>query len=45
MSSVILTSIKEKDSAMKSFSSNVYASQAVVREGLGADPLKVLGSL
>lgn len=29
---------------MKSFSSNAYASQTVVREGLGADPLKDLGS-
>lgn len=45
MSAVILTSIKEKNSAMKSSSPNIYASQIVVREGLGADPLKVLGSL
>lgn len=41
----MLTAIKEKNSARESFSSNVYASQTVVREGLGADPLKVLGSL
>lgn len=34
-------SIKEKNSAVKSFSSNGHPSQTVVREGLGADCLKL----